>query len=113
MRPTMFTRSTITVLIVLAVVGAVDAAAGGEWDLTVIFGALVAGLAFLLARTALSRPLVPIRGDLVRWLASRADVLGERPGDVADRAVSAYRDGLTGDRDRSAGGRVDGPGAST
>jgi hypothetical protein len=108
----MFTRSTITVLIVLALVGGVDAAGDDQWDLTVIFGGLIAGLAFLLARTSLSRPLVPIRGDLVRWLASRADVHGERPGDVADRAVAAYRDGLTGSPSPPTGDRArPGPGA--
>jgi hypothetical protein len=96
MRPTVFTRSTFTVLIVIAIIGAIDAAGSDEWDLVVIFGAVLIGLVFLLARTTVSRPLVPIRGDLVRWLARRADVNGERIADVADRAVAAYRDGLTG-----------------
>ena len=83
MGPTVFTRTTLMVLIVIAIVGAVDAGGSDEWDLVVIFGALLIGLVFLLARTALSRPLVPIRGDLVRWLAARANVNGERVGHVA------------------------------
>jgi hypothetical protein len=102
MGPTVFTRTTLMVLIVIAIVGAVDAGGSDEWDLVVIFGALLIGLVFLLARTALSRPLVPIRGDLVRWLAARANVNGERVGHVADRAVAAYRDGLTDGRDTRA-----------
>lgn len=95
MRPTLFTRASIGVLMIVAFVGAVDAAAGDEWDLTVIFTVVILGLGVLLARTSVARPLVPIRGDLVRWLSARAAVHGERVEVVADRAVAAYRDGLT------------------
>lgn len=110
MRPTMFTRSLIGVLILVCLVGAVDASGDDQWDLTVIFGVVIAGLGLLLFRTVAGRPLVPIRADLVRWLATRAAIHGESPGYVADRAVAAYRDGLVGSQDTR--GLPDPPGPS-
>lgn len=100
MRPTMFVRTMLVAVIVLCGVGAIDAARGDEWDLVVIFGAVAVMTAVLLARTSVSRILVPIRADLVRWMAARAAVTGDRTENLADRAVAAYRDGLTGEEHR-------------
>lgn len=97
MRPTVFTRVLIAVLILVSLVGAIDAGGDDQLDLVVIFAVVIAGLLVLLLRTTVVRPLVPIRVDLVRWLTSRAVVHGERAEDLADRAVAAYRDGLVAD----------------
>lgn len=96
MRPTMFVRTMLIAMIVLCGVGALDSAWGDEWDLVVVFAAVALLAAVLLARTSVSRVLVPIRSDLVRWMAARAAVTGDRTENLADRAVAAYRDGLTG-----------------
>jgi hypothetical protein len=97
MTPTSATRALLVVMIAVAGVGALDAGRAGSWDQVVIFTALLVGLAALLVRTSLRRPLVPIRADLVRWMGRRAAVSGEGVGAVADRAVAAYRSGLTGE----------------
>ena len=94
MRPTMFTRITMLTMIVVAVIGAVDAAVGESWDLVVLLGSLAVLAAVLLAGTLGRRPLVPIRADLVRWMAGRVATSGERIEDLADRAIAAYRAGL-------------------
>jgi hypothetical protein len=96
----MFVRTVFVAMIVLCCVGALDAARGDEWDLVVIFGAVALLAVVLLARTSVSRVLVPIRSDLVRWMAARAAVTGDRTENLADRAVAAYRDGLTGEEHR-------------
>lgn len=97
MRPTVFVRTTLAAATVLCGLGAMGAARAEEWDLVIVFGAVAAMTALLLARTWISRILVPIRADLVRWMAGRAAVTGERTEDLADRAIAAYRDGLTGE----------------
>jgi hypothetical protein len=104
MAPTAAVRTLVAVLMGIGVVGGLDAARSGAWDLVAIFGAIVVGLAVLLARTSRHRPLVPMRADLVRWMARRAAVGGETTSAVADRAVAAYRAGLT-DGDEVAHGR--------
>ena len=96
MKPTVFTRTVLVIMAVVAAVGAVDAAAGGSWDLVAIFGFLLVATLVLLVRTTVKRPLVPIRADLYRWLARRAAVSGERTEHLADRAISTYRSGLVG-----------------
>lgn len=82
--------------VLVALVGAVDAAIGGNWDLFAVF-VLVAVLQLLLMlRTNGRRPSIPIRADLVRWLRDRASAEGEPAELVADRAISAYRADLLG-----------------
>lgn len=39
---------------------------------------------------------VRIRADLWRWLYAKSEETGEAPADIADRAISAYRDRLEG-----------------
>jgi len=78
-----------------AVVGVADAAVAGNWDLVAVLG-IVLGLQVLLwIRISWGRPAVPLRADLVRWLGDRAVAGGEPLERVADRAVGAYRTGLT------------------
>jgi hypothetical protein len=97
LRPTILVRTMLAAMLVLCGVGALEAGRGDEWDLVVLFGGVAVLTVVLLIRTAGSRQLVPVRADLVRWMASRAAVAGERTEDLADRAVAAYRDGLTGE----------------
>lgn len=101
----MFTRMTFLVMIAVAAVGAAAAVLDDDWDLAVIFAMLAVLAGALLAGTAVRRPLVPIRADLVRWLTARAAVTGDRLEHLADRAIAAYRDGLAG-RETGPGVRV-------
>lgn len=94
-------RTTASKLLSLAVigagVGAVDAAVGGAWDLFVLFvatGLLVLG-AIAISRS--SRPTVTLRRDLHRWLSDEAHLAGEPVGRLLDRAVAARRDGFDAD----------------
>lgn len=107
MSPTSSSRAVGSLMIVLAAVGLADAVRGGHWDLAVLLGALAVLAALALASTVGRRPLVPIRRDLVRWMARRAAEGDERLGDVADRAVGAYRSALTGEEDQSRGTHPD------
>jgi hypothetical protein len=95
--PTMFVRTMFAVTLVLCAVGVVGAVGSADPDLAVLFGAIALITVVLLVRTLAGRVLVPVRADLVRWMAGRAGVAGERTEDLADRAVAAYRDGLTGE----------------
>jgi hypothetical protein len=95
-------RTILLVQLAASVVGMLDGARSEAWDQVGIF-ALIAVLAFvLLLRTTGRRPLVPVRGDLERWLAARAAMTGERVEDVTDRALAAYRAGIVGDEDTDA-----------
>lgn len=97
MSPTLFVRLLLGTMVVVSSIGGIDAGRGGHWDLVALFAVLGVLSLFLLLRTSSLRPLVPIRGDLVRWMNARASVSAERIETVADRAISAYRAGLTGD----------------
>ncbi len=96
--PQVLLGRVITVAIALvALVGLLDAIAGGVWDLATTF-ALVLALVAVQATTTLSRHRpVPVRADLVRWLTERALAGEETVGAVADRAIAAYRAGFAGD----------------
>ncbi|MFQ5555041.1 MAG: hypothetical protein ACE5GC_06695 [Acidimicrobiia bacterium] len=90
MNPGRFTRIIVLGLVVVLLVGIVDAAIGGEWDLLGILAiALVLSLV-LASRLESRRPLVPIRRDLFAWLEDRAAVSGEPVTVVADRAIASF-----------------------
>ena len=97
MAPTVATRTLHAVMLGVAPVGGLDALRSDEWDLVVVLGLLCLGLLALLVSVTFGRPLVTARADLVRWISRRAAVSGEAPGAVVDRAVAAYRSGLTGE----------------
>lgn len=107
MKPTMVTRMTFAVMVAIAAVGVLAAGLEGDWDLAVVFLVLGVLAAVLLARTSTRRPLVPIRADLVRWMSARAAIDGDRTERLADRAIAAYRDGLTGRESHPSGGTDD------
>jgi hypothetical protein len=85
------------VVLVAALTGLVDAAIGSNWDLVVLFAVVIAATAYDAVRTMSHRPAVRIRADLVAWMDRRAAAHGEPLDAVADRAIAAYRAGLTGD----------------
>ena len=84
MRPTLFTRLLLATMVAAALIGGIDAGRGGQWDLLTLFAVLSVLSLYLLLRTSSLRPLVPIRGDLVRWMTARASVSAERTEMLAD-----------------------------
>jgi hypothetical protein len=90
MSPTGTMRMLVVANAVVLIIGSIDAAIGGQWDLFVLFVlSLVFGLA-LLARVESRRPAIPIRRDLVAWLRDRASLSGESLTTVTDRAISTF-----------------------
>lgn len=96
MVPTVTNRAVLLLTLVVAVVGAVDAAVGGVWDLFTVFSLVGVLQLVLLLRLSGRRPAVPVRADLVRWLRDRAAAEGETPERIIDRALGAYRAGMVG-----------------
>ncbi|MDK1009936.1 MAG: hypothetical protein QGM46_06995 [Actinomycetota bacterium] len=92
MNPTATTRLLVVSGIVVALVGVIDAAIGGEWDLFVLFMTTFAIATALGLRFESRRPAIPIRRDLVAWLRDRSSISGEPLSTVADRAISTYAD---------------------
>lgn len=83
---------------VLAAAGIVESARSGNVGLVgLMIGVelVTIGLAVSLRR----RPPVALRADLASWLESTSAITGEATSRLADRAVSAYRAGLTDDRE--------------
>jgi hypothetical protein len=78
--------------VVVALVGAVDAGIGGEWDLFVLFVGILAIATALGLRLDSRRPAVPVRRDLVAWLRDRSSISGEPLSTVTDRAIATYAD---------------------
>lgn len=99
MSPTTTNSVIVGLAVIIAGVGIVDAAIGGQPDLVVVFVLLAILLATLFASLHRRRPAIPIRADLVRWLRDRSAVAGEDIEVLADRCIASYRAELTGDRD--------------
>lgn len=97
MLPTVTNRTVLVLTVAVALIGAVDAAVGRNWDLLTVFALLGLLQLVLLLRLSARRPAVPLRADLVRWLRDRAEAEGESTDRIVDRAVSAYRADLLGD----------------
>ena len=92
MSPTATTRLLVFSAIVVALVGAIDAGIGGEWDLFVLFVGIVGIATALGLRLESRRPEVPVRRDLVAWLRDRSSISGEPLSTVTDRAIATYVD---------------------
>ena len=71
-----------------------------------LFSLLIVSALMLAASTARRRPLIAVRADLHRWLSRRAALTGEEVGHLTDRALGAYRAGLTGDEEAPGGREV-------
>jgi hypothetical protein len=81
-------------LLVIAVVGCVDAARGDDGGLAVLFGVLAVGIAALVLG-ADRRGAILLRRDLATWVDRTSAVTGETPDELTSRAVSRLRAGFT------------------
>lgn len=83
--------------VALSVVGAVDGLVDQAFDTTIVF--VIVGALCLAGplRAASGRDRVAVRADLAGWLEATAAEHGEQPGDLADRAIGAFRAGLVHD----------------
>lgn len=95
MSPTVSTRMVLILVLVTCLTGVIDSAIGERWDAVALFTFAVALVTLLLIRYQGRRQALPLRSDLVAWLRQRAASTGEEPEVLADRAVAAYRAGLT------------------
>lgn len=94
MAPTTLNRAVLLMSSLVLAVGVIDGIVSREWDFLAVFAMALALQLLLLARVSGRRPAVPIRRDLVAWLRNQAALGGEPIDAVADRAISAYRDGF-------------------
>jgi len=90
MSPTGTLRMLVIGIVVVLVIGSVDSAIGGEWDLFALF-LIALGLGVtLLFRVESRRSAIPIRRDLAAWLRNRSAVSGEPLTTVTDRAIATF-----------------------
>lgn len=94
MTRTTFTRLVEGIVATTALVGLLDAIGREQADLAIVLAIVLALAAVLLLHSVVGRRDVPVRRDLVRWMADRAACEGEEVGAIADRAISAYRAGF-------------------
>ena len=90
-------RMPVAGIVLCAAVGLVDAATARTADLVAVFAVILVLALATVVRFGQDRTAVPLRGDLARWAAIRAAESGEDVARVVDRAVAAYRAGLTTD----------------
>ena len=91
MTPTFSHKAALAILLVITLIGAVDAVVGRVWDHLAVF-LLAAGVeALLLLSLESRRPAVPIRADLVAWLRNRSATTGEPLERIADRCIASVR----------------------
>jgi hypothetical protein len=96
MAPTDLNRLILLLAAAVSLVGLLDAAIGGAYDLVAVFGLTAALQLALLLRLQLRRPAVPLRADLVAWLRQRSAEQGEPLEALADRCVATARRELDG-----------------
>jgi hypothetical protein len=95
MTPSTHNRVVLVLIAAVTVVGVIDGVVSGDADVVALFALVLLGLAIIWARISWHRPAVPVRSDLVTWMEERAIEGGESVDSVVDRAVAAYRSGLT------------------
>lgn len=89
--------ASMSVLAALAAAGLVEAIRLGHAGLSVVLAlALVVTVGGF--TTLRQRTVVSLRGDLAVWVARTTAATGEAPERLVDRAVSAYRAELDGER---------------
>jgi hypothetical protein len=81
-------------LVVIAVVGLIDAIIDDRPGAAVLFGILAVGVVGL-ARVRTTETTVSMRRDLASWLERVSPVTGESVDELSDRAVSRLRAGFT------------------
>lgn len=88
------TRTLHLAVLVVALVGLLDAVIGPQWDLAVLF-ALTAVLSLvLLVRGLGDRRPTDLRADLAAALVARSQRTGEPVDQLTDRAVATYLQAL-------------------
>ncbi|BCK56067.1 hypothetical protein NWFMUON74_38390 [Nocardia wallacei] len=85
----------LTLVVLAAGIGIIDAATARTWDLVAVFGVIMALAVAAASGLPGGRRVLTLRPDLAHWLALRAAAAGEPPDRVADRAIAAYRAGMT------------------
>lgn len=88
------TRMLVIAAASVTIIAAVDAAIGGNWDLTVVAAMALALQVAALARLGRRRHQVRLRADLALWLENRAAVTGESSETIVDRALMLFASGL-------------------
>lgn len=91
------TRVLVAAAFVICAVGSLDALISREWDLAILFIAACSVHVMLYVRQGARRRAISIRPDLAQWLEHRAQVGGDTPEDVLDRAVATFKHGLYAD----------------
>lgn len=86
--------ATAMTLVVIAVVGVIDALVDDRTGPAVLFAVLALGVV-LMARLRATQTTISIRRDLASWLDRVSPVTGETPDQLSDRAVSRLRAGFT------------------
>jgi hypothetical protein len=81
-------------LVVVAVVGCIDAARHDHAGLALIFGILAVGVAGIAIVDGRTRGVV-LRRDLASWVERTSAVTGETPDELTSRAVSRLRAGFS------------------
>ncbi|MGI9624422.1 MAG: hypothetical protein ACR2PK_16435 [Acidimicrobiales bacterium] len=87
-------QATALTLVVVCVVGFVDAVVDDRAGPAVLFAALAVGVIGL-ARLRVNETTVHMRRDLASWLERVAPVTGESVDELSDSAVSRLRAGFT------------------
>lgn len=100
MVPTQRNKVILALTLVVTAAGVVEGVAGRVWDLAAMFGLLFVLQLVMLLAFQTGRPAVPLRRDLVCWLADRAAATGEPLERLADRCIAAYRAGMTSEPER-------------
>ncbi len=105
MTPTLRHKLLVGLAALAAVVGMIDAAMAGLWDLVAVFALVMLPLLGVLASLHWGRQAVSLRRDLAAWLRDRSALTGEPLERVADRAVGSQRAALgEGERDAPGSG---------
>jgi hypothetical protein len=94
----LFVLASGLTLIVIAVVGCVDAIRDDHTGPAVLFGILAVGVLGLVLGE-LRRGSIELRPDLATWVEQTSAVTGESPDELTSRAVSRLRAGFSGTAD--------------
>ncbi len=94
MTPTLRHKVLVVLAALAAMVGIIDTAMAGQWDLVAVFALVLVPMLGLLAALEWGRQVVPLRRDLATGLRDRSAMTGEPLSTVADRAVAAQRAAL-------------------
>jgi hypothetical protein len=84
-------RVLLLAIVVIAGIGVIDAGVTREPDLVALFIAVAVISLTLLTRSLSSRRNLSVRSDLASWVQLRADLTGESPAHIADRAIAHYQ----------------------